>query len=152
MTKSLASKDDTEAPEQEAGFAAAWFDICSEYLHNREAFLQRLKETVGIPVVVASVGAGVDPASGHDEKIDEFAQHGAAAEARTDTKMARMEGKLDLVLSKLDGVRDDYRNTRATQWVIGLGLAVLIIAVVALLPVFFSVGAQIRDDVLSSQG
>jgi hypothetical protein len=52
-----------------------------------------------------------------------------------------MERKLDLVLSKLDGVRDDNRSTRANQWVIGLGLAVLIVAVTSLFPVFFSIGA-----------
>lgn len=73
----------------------------------------------------------------------------AAAEARSDTKIARMEGKLDLVLSKLDDVREDSRSTRANQWVIGLGLAVLIVAIAALFPVFFSIGAQIRDMVHS---
>ncbi len=69
----------------------------------------------------------------------------ALAEARTDTKIVRMEGKLDLVLSKLDGVRDDNRATRANQWVIGLGLAVLIVAIAGLLPVFFGIGTQVRD-------
>jgi hypothetical protein len=76
----------------------------------------------------------------------------AGAEARTDTKIARMEGKLDLVVSKIDGinsrlddVRHDYRATRANIWVVGLGLAVLIVGVAALFPVFFSVGTQIRD-------
>jgi hypothetical protein len=80
-----------------------------------------------------------------DMSRDEIKAEIALAEARTDTKIARMEGKLDLVLSKLDGVRDDYRNTRSNQWVIGLGLAVLIIGMVALFPVFFSIGAQVRD-------
>jgi len=68
-----------------------------------------------------------------------------AGEARSDTKIVRIEGKLDLVLSKLDDVRQDNRTTRANQWVIGLGLAVLIVAIVALIPVFFSMGSQIRD-------
>lgn len=86
-----------------------------------------------------------------------------AAEARTDTKIARMEGKLDLVVSKidsinsginsqlsginsrLDDVRRDYRATRANIWVVGLGLAVLIVGVAALFPVFFGIGIQIRD-------
>lgn len=69
----------------------------------------------------------------------------AAAEARTDTKIARMEGKLDLVISKLDDVREDNRATRANQWVIGLGLAVLIVAIATLFPVFFDVGLKLGD-------
>jgi hypothetical protein len=73
----------------------------------------------------------------------------AAAEARTDTKVVRLEGKVDLVLSKLDELRDDNRSVRANQWVIGFGLAVLIVAVAALLPVFFSMGTQVRDLVHS---
>jgi hypothetical protein len=73
----------------------------------------------------------------------------ALVEARTDTKFARMEGKLDLVLSKLDGVRDDNRATRANQWVIGLGLAVLMVAIAGLFPVFFGIGSQVRDLVHS---
>ena len=86
----------------------------------------------------------------------------AAAEARTDTKIVRMEGKLDLVISKIDGlnirfedVRSDARETRATAhsdnvatraniWVVGIGLAVLIVAVAALFPVFFGIGANQR--------
>jgi hypothetical protein len=71
----------------------------------------------------------------------------AASEARTDTKIARIEGKLDLVLSKLDSVRDDNRANRANQWIIGFGLAALMIAIVALLPVFFGIGAQVKDMV-----
>jgi len=78
----------------------------------------------------------------------------AAAEARTDTKIARVEGKLDLVVAKIDALgerfnelRDDNRATRANQWVIGLGLAVLIIAVAALFPVFFDLGSKVRDMV-----
>jgi len=82
----------------------------------------------------------------------------AAAEARTDTKIARLEGKLDLVVSKLDerfdglrdkidALRDENRATRANQWVIGFGLAVLIIAVAALFPVFFDLGSKVRDMV-----
>jgi hypothetical protein len=86
----------------------------------------------------------------------------ALAEARTETKIARMESKLDLVLSKLDGVnsrfdevRSDYRATRGNIWVGMFGLAVLIVAIAALFPVFFSIGAQIRDLVhteIQSQG
>ena len=78
----------------------------------------------------------------------------AASEARTDTKIARVEGKLDLVVSKIDAIgeklnvlRDDNRATRANQWVIGFGLAVLIIAVAALFPVFFDLGSKVRDMV-----
>ena len=61
----------------------------------------------------------------------------------------RLEGKVDLVLSKFDALRDDNRSLRANQWVIGFGLAVLIVAVAALFPVFFSIGTQVRDPVHS---
>jgi hypothetical protein len=68
-----------------------------------------------------------------------------AVEARTDTKIARLEGKIDLVLSKLDGVREDGRATRANQWVIGFGLAGLIVALVVAFPAFFDIGSKVRD-------
>jgi hypothetical protein len=84
------------------------------------------------------------------------------AEARTDTKIARMEGKLDLVISKIDALnvrfedaRRDARDTRGNIWFVGLGLAVLIVGVVTLFPVFFSIGIHIRDLVhseMESQG
>jgi hypothetical protein len=71
----------------------------------------------------------------------------AASEARGETKIARFEGKLDLVLEKLGNVNENVRSSNNNQWVIGLGLAVLIVAMVALFPVFFGMGAQIRDMV-----
>jgi hypothetical protein len=84
-----------------------------------------------------------------------------AAEARTDTKIARLEGKVDLIVAKIDALgerlgglsdrfselRDDNRATRVNQWVIGFGLALLIIAIAALFPVFFDLGSKIRDMV-----
>jgi hypothetical protein len=80
----------------------------------------------------------------------------AAAEARTDTKIARIEGKLDLVLEKLTNVgeqirttdahgREDNRSTRANIWVVGVSLGILIAAIAALFPVFFGLGTQIKD-------
>lgn len=82
----------------------------------------------------------------------------AASEARNDTKIAQITGKLDLVLSKLDAaqdetrtafshIKDDNRAVRANQWVIAVGLAILIVAVVALFPVFFGIGTQVKDMV-----
>jgi hypothetical protein len=87
------------------------------------------------------------------------------AEARTDAKIARMEGKLDLVISKIDALnvrfedartdareartlaRSDNAATRGNIWFVGLGLAVLIVAVVTMFPIFFSIGIHIRDIV-----
>jgi len=42
---------------------------------------------------------------------------------------------------RFNELRDDNRAVRANQWVIGFGLAVLIIAVAALFPVFFDLGS-----------
>jgi hypothetical protein len=36
-----------------------------------------------------------------------------------DDSMIRMEGKIDLVLSKLGDIKEDNRAIRANQWVIG---------------------------------
>jgi hypothetical protein len=81
----------------------------------------------------------------------------AAAEARTDTKIARVEGKIDLVVARIDAMgesfsaqfsalRDDNRAVRANQWVIGFGLAVLIIRAAAVFPASLT-SSKVRDMV-----
>jgi hypothetical protein len=70
-----------------------------------------------------------------------------ASEARTEVKIARLEGKIDLAISKLDSLRDDNKVVRTNQWVIGFGLALLIVAVATLFPAFFSIGTQVKDMV-----
>lgn len=53
---------------------------------------------------------------------------------------------MDLVISKLDDVRGDNRSTRATIWVVGLGLAAIMIAIATLAatlaPTFFGMGIR----------
>jgi hypothetical protein len=78
----------------------------------------------------------------------------AAAEARGETKIARMEGKIDLLLSNLNDVhwkiadvRSEYRVTRVNMWVIGFGLAILVLAVSLGMPSLQGLGAQMRDFV-----
>jgi hypothetical protein len=94
-----------------------------------------------------------DPAS--REEIDAKI---AAAEARGDTKIARMEGKLDLVLStvnvRFDAVTEQITGARSNQWVIAFGLAGLFLTVVAIIvavafgmPAIYSLGTQTRDIV-----
>ena len=82
----------------------------------------------------------------------------AASEARGETKLARFEGKLDLVLTKLDDVKEDGRNirkevkedgrnTRNILITIGVSLALLIIGIVAAAPVIFDLGSRFRETV-----
>jgi hypothetical protein len=85
-----------------------------------------------------------------DPTREEIEARIAASEARNDTKIVRLESKLDLVLSKLDAAKGDNLAIRTNQWVIAFGLAVLIVAVVALFPVFFGIGTQVRDMVDSA--
>jgi len=77
--------------------------------------------------------------------------------------MTRWEGKLDLVLSKLADIgaqiqtsdnhrREDDRSTRANIWGVGAALAILIAAIVGLFPVFFGIGAQVKDWIDHSVG
>ena len=90
----------------------------------------------------------------------------AAAEARTDTKIARLEGKLDLVLSKLDTVnentlagrhdviairqeiKDSERAVKNNTWLIGLGLLAVIVALAVGLPTIFDWGVKQRDTIV----
>jgi Fe2+ transport system protein B len=79
-----------------------------------------------------------------DPTREEIQAHISASEARTDTKIARLEGKIDLVISKLDSAKDDSRTIRNNQWVIFFGLALLIVAMITTFPIFFNVGTQIK--------
>jgi hypothetical protein len=78
----------------------------------------------------------------------------AAAEARTDTRIVRMEGKLDLVISKLDLVNESYRAVREGQrsvianiWVVFAALAAIIIGSMAAAPVIFDLGMRLRKTI-----
>jgi hypothetical protein len=83
---------------------------------------------------------------------DELAQARISeSEAKTETKIARLEGKLDLVLAnisavdkRLSDVRGDIRSTRSNIWAVGIAIATLIVAIVVLFPVFFDIGAKSR--------
>jgi hypothetical protein len=106
------------------------------------------------------------PTINTDAKEAEMATEGelrgaeiAAAEARTDTKIARLEGKLDLVLSKLDAVsentiatrrevKDSERAVKANAWVIGIGMLAVIIALLFGLPSIFDLGMKQRDTIV----
>jgi uncharacterized membrane protein YdfJ with MMPL/SSD domain len=81
----------------------------------------------------------------HNAKLD-------AVRAETDTKIARLEGKLDLVLSKLDDVRADNRHTRNNQIAIGIALAILIVGVVAaaltVAPAIFDLGSKFHETII----
>jgi hypothetical protein len=106
------------------------------------------------PALSASIPIPIHGVKMTDPTREEIAAQIRASEAVTETKIVRMEGKLDLVVAKIDGLREDNRGlrednraTRANQWVIGLGLAVLIVAIAALVPVFFDLGTKISDIV-----
>ncbi len=82
----------------------------------------------------------------------------AAAEARTDTKIAKLEGKLDLVISKLDAinettsatrkeVKDSERAVKANGWVIFGALLAAIVVIAFGLPAVFDLGTKLRDTI-----
>jgi len=71
----------------------------------------------------------------------------AASEAKGETKLARLEGKLDLVLMKLDDVKEDGRHTRNNTILVGVSLALLIIGVVSAAPVIFDLGSRFRETI-----
>lgn len=74
--------------------------------------------------------------------------------AETDTKLARMDGKLDLLLSKISDLREDGRSTRNTVWGATFAVLALVVALAAFAPVVFDLGTKqrdiIRDEVKSA--
>jgi hypothetical protein len=98
-------------------------------------------------------GENVQPLTGDhmtDQTREEVDAKIAAAEARTDTKITRLEGKIDLVISKLDTVLEDGRSARSNMWLIGFGLAALVVAIWVAVPSIFISGAQLRDLIEST--
>jgi hypothetical protein len=78
------------------------------------------------------------------------------AEARTDTKIARLEGKMDIVIIKLDAVnestlamrrdvKDSERAIKANAWVIFAALAAILIGLIATIPAIFDWGFKMRE-------
>lgn len=139
--------------------------VDTEFLKRRIAELERSVDS-RIVAAASSDGSegkhigGGEPPHGHKMATESDLRTAeiAAAEARTDTKIVRLEGKLDLVLSKIDSadahsserfqkVLDDGRHTRANAIVIGVSLALLIIGVVAAAPVVFDMGMKVHDIV-----
>ena len=74
-----------------------------------------------------------------------------AVEARTDTKIVRLEGKLDLVLEAVRSTKEEGRDNRraviANLWVIFGALVVLIGIIVTVAPVIFDLGSKFRETV-----
>lgn len=75
----------------------------------------------------------------------------AAAEARTDTKIARIEGKLDLVLESVRSSRDEARDNRraviANAWVIFGALIVFIGIIITVAPAILEFGFKWRETI-----
>jgi hypothetical protein len=67
--------------------------------------------------------------------------------AETDTKLARLEGKMDLILSKFDGVREDNRHIRNNQLATFIGLGLLIVGIATFAPTIFDLGSKFRETI-----
>lgn len=76
--------------------------------------------------------------------------------AQTDTKIARLEGKLDLVIAKLDYVmkdnsetrdtiRSEGQNSRVITWTVGVGILAVVVAAIALFPAIFDMGSKNQE-------
>jgi len=78
----------------------------------------------------------------------------AASEARTDTKIVRIEGKLDLLLSESKATREDIKESKRTTWTVGLTIAGIIVSVIigiiTMLPSFFDMGKNFQNAVINA--
>lgn len=111
--------------------------VTAEYAARLEARAAPLKEG-------GSDGTS-PPMDATDAKI-------AAAEARTDVKFAKIEGKLDLIVSRLDTIntnatdaKSEARTTRRTIVGTGLSLGALILAIAAFGVNVFGMGSRVDD-------
>jgi hypothetical protein len=76
----------------------------------------------------------------------------AASEARTDTKFAKLEGKLDLIVASLNVIngnatdaKSEARTTRRTIIGTGISLGALILAIAAFGVNTFTLGSRVDD-------
>ena len=78
------------------------------------------------------------------------AQH-EAIEARVETKVTRLEGKLDLLLSSVQTGRDETRESRraviANIWVFFGAVVVVIGIFITVAPVIFDMGSRWRETI-----
>lgn len=87
-----------------------------------------------------------------DDIREEIKDKLAAAEARTEVKITALNGKIDQVLTKIDGIdsrfgemRDDARVTRTNIWV-ATGIIVAVIGVLyAAFPAMVDFGIKIGE-------
>lgn len=86
-----------------------------------------------------------------DLSREEVQAHIAASEARSETKLARLEGKLDLVLQAVQSeqgeARDRHRALIANNWVIFGALVVILGIMVTVAPVVFDMGFKWRETI-----
>lgn len=100
----------------------------------------------------AYLGGGKQP-SGHKMATEGElrAAEIAAAEARTDTKIVRLEGKLDLVINKIDtadrNAADNRRAIIANGWVIFGAMIVFIGIIVTIAPLILDFGFKLRETI-----
>jgi hypothetical protein len=91
-----------------------------------------------------------------DPSRGEIAAHISATKARTDTKIAHLEGKLEMVAATLAGKLDalsekisaDHEYNRSTRWVIvglSIALAALIVGLATYGDAMFGRGLNVRD-------
>lgn len=75
----------------------------------------------------------------------------AAAEARGETRIARLEGKLDLVLEAVRNSSNDARDNRraiiANGWVIFGAIVVVLGILITVAPVIFDMGFKWRETI-----
>jgi len=74
-----------------------------------------------------------------------------AVGAETDTKIARLEGKMDLVLEAVRSSREEARDNRraviANAWVVFGALVVVVGIIAAAAPVIFDLGSKFRESI-----
>ncbi|HYI39093.1 MAG TPA: hypothetical protein VE053_02115 [Allosphingosinicella sp.] len=69
----------------------------------------------------------------------------SASEARTDTKFAKLEGKIDLLVERSTDARTEARSTRRTVVGTGLSIAALLVAVFTLYNNSFTLGSRVDE-------
>lgn len=113
--------------------------------YRKSAQVERYSDVAPKPLQFGDGDGTLPPMGEVDAKI-------AAAEARTDTKITKIEGKLDLILQRLGTIEEksaDARGeARATRrYVVGTGLSLgaLLIAIVTLAINGFNIGSKVDD-------